>query len=79
MSKDIQNRLEVIFRAIFSEIELDFSKEISPRVISQWDSLNYLSLVLSIEEEFGIIFSDDDLMKLNSFTQIVEQVERLSK
>ena len=32
-----------------------------------WDSLTQLNLMLAIEQEFGITFSDDDGADMNSF------------
>ncbi len=35
-----------------------------------WDSVAHLNLVLSIEQEFGLQFSPEDFMKLQSLTAI---------
>ena len=40
--------------------------------IKEWDSLKHLSLVLAIEEEFNIRFTNDETLQLTSFKNIAE-------
>ncbi len=42
------------------------------------DSLNSIDIVLSIEEEFGINFTDEDLLlqNLNTVSKLIQIVER---
>jgi acyl carrier protein len=43
----------------------------SPDTVEKWDSLNHMSLVLALEEEFGVQFTDDQIMQLLSVDAIV--------
>jgi acyl carrier protein len=36
----------------------------SPETIETWDSLNHMSLILTLEEEFGIPFSDEEIVEM---------------
>lgn len=42
---------------------------------SSWDSLFHLTLVLAIEQEFGVILNDTDVVELNSFDAAVQILE----
>lgn len=41
--------------------------ETSPDNLEAWDSLKQMSLVVSLEEEFGIEFTDDQIAEMMSF------------
>jgi acyl carrier protein len=46
----------------------------SPDSIAAWDSLRHMNLMLSLEEEFGVRFSDDQIMTMTSVGAIVAEV-----
>mgnify|MGYP002725728019 CR=1 FL=1 len=41
----------------------------------KWDSLNHINLMLALEQELNISFSDSELVTLNSLTLICEAIE----
>lgn len=41
----------------------------------QWDSLSHLTLILTLEEEFGITIPDEDVQHLISLSLIKEWLE----
>jgi acyl carrier protein len=43
--------------------------------LDNWDSLNHLKIISSIEQEFGIQFTPDVLMDIEDFSDIVRAVE----
>lgn len=45
--------------------------ESSTATIASWTSLNHLMLVSEIENEFGVVFSNQQIRELVSFDQIV--------
>jgi acyl carrier protein len=44
-------------------------------VIEQWDSGNHISLVLALEEEFGVSFEVSEIETMTSFADIVSTLE----
>lgn len=44
----------------------------SPEDIDTWDSLNQINLVLALEEEFDIRFTDDQIVEMLSVRSIIE-------
>lgn len=42
----------------------------------EWDSVNHLSLMLSLEEAFGVTFDDDDIVELTSVGAIRASLRR---
>ncbi len=49
----------------------------SPDTVESWDSLKHMNLVLALEEEFGVQFSDEKIVEMLSVAQIVEAVHEL--
>ncbi len=47
----------------------------SPDTIERWDSLKHMNLVLSLEEEFSITFSDEEIVKMLSVGIVIETLK----
>lgn len=70
----IDVKLKNIMSAVF-EVSVDkINDESSPDSIENWDSLNLMNLVVSIEEEFNIQFDDDEIADMLNFKLIKEIV-----
>jgi len=69
----MESRIEKVMRSVFGisssqKIDLDSS----PESISGWDSLRHIQLVVSLEEEFDVQFTDGELTDLISIRKIKE-------
>jgi acyl carrier protein len=45
--------------------------------LDTWDSLRHMNLMLALEEEFGIKFSDEQIMTMSSVGRIVAGIDAL--
>jgi acyl carrier protein len=52
----------------------DIPPEAAPGVVEKWDSLKHMMLILALEEEFDVRFTDDELTDLLSLELIVHIV-----
>ena len=43
--------------------------------ISSWDSLNHMNLIIALEDEFGIKFSDEEIFSIDSISTILKILE----
>ncbi len=74
----MQERIKVVMAQIFN-VDIDsITEESSPENIERWDSLKHIQLVLAIEDEFDITFSDDDIPNLLSTRAIEDTVRQLA-
>ncbi len=74
----MQERIRVVMAQIFN-VDIDsITEESSPENIERWDSLKHIQLVLAIEDEFDITFSDDDIPNLLSTRAIEDTVRQLA-
>jgi len=55
----------------------ELSEDSSPETIQTWDSLKHMNLVLALEEEFGVRFSDEKIIQMLSVGLITEAVQEL--
>jgi acyl carrier protein len=67
---DTKQKILETFSAIFDINLADIPENASPDLIDKWDSVNHMNLILALEEEFGIRFSDDELTQLLDFNII---------
>jgi acyl carrier protein len=74
MTINIEQKLKQIFSIIFDISEELVDDNFSMKSSENWDSINQLNLILSIEEEFGIFFNDTEVPSLISFTAVKEVV-----
>lgn len=51
----------------------------SPDTISVWDSLRHMNLVLALEEDLGIQFSDNQIIEMNSVGLILEILKEIKE
>lgn len=47
----------------------------SPANIPEWDSLKQMQIMLAVEDEFGIQFSDDEIHQLSDYLSIRKALE----
>lgn len=69
-----------IKEVIASVMDIDLSEigdNASPETIKVWDSIKQISLILSLEEEFNIHFSDEQTLDLINFKIIMRTIENI--
>lgn len=47
--------------------------------IPEWDSIKQMQIIISLEEEYGIEFSEDDLVEANNVKKLCEHILHLKK
>jgi acyl carrier protein len=58
---DLHQRLESVFREVFNDDSLELSETTTAADIPGWDSLAHINLMLSVENTFGVHFTDAQL------------------
>jgi len=75
MKATIKERIYTVMSAVF-EISLEsINDNSSSDNIESWDSLKHLTLILALEEEFGIIIPDSEVGILLNY-RLIELVTR---
>lgn len=68
--------------AIIAEL-LETPKELlhpdsSPETLARWDSTNHMRMIIGLEEAFGIVFEDDQIVELTTVQKVIDAVKLLS-
>ena len=64
--------------SLVMEVPVDqLNADSSPENVAAWESLRHMNLMLALEEEFGIRFTDGQIMDMVTVGRIVETVSGL--
>jgi acyl carrier protein len=66
------DRVAILFVKVFSIDPEEFSPSAVPEDILRWDSLGHMTLVMELEDAFGVHFEVDDIMEMSSAAKIIE-------
>jgi acyl carrier protein len=64
-----------IFRQVFDDDALVVTPDTSRRDVADWDSVAHVKLVLMLEEEFGIRFTEDEVSSIQTVRELLDAVE----
>jgi len=65
-----EKKLKKIFSDIFKIEENTVDENSSVDNIESWDSLNHLNLILALELEFGISFSEEQTVEILNYSLV---------
>lgn len=73
--EEVMSRLNRIFQNVFDDNTLVVNEGTTARDVENWDSLNHLELILSVEEQFGIKFSLGELQDMKNVGMLVQSIQ----
>ena len=62
----MQKRIEKIFFQLFGVPPAECSDGLSPKDVEAWNSIQHLTLVMSLEVEFGMQFAPEEIAEMDS-------------
>ena len=62
--KDLKIEIKSVFSEVFKISVDEIPDDLSYGEVAQWDSIGHLNLIVALEEEFNIRFSDDDVLDM---------------
>jgi acyl carrier protein len=69
-------RIEQVVRSLLNNDDISLAPETRAADVPGWDSLAHVSIIFGIEEEFGLRFSDQDLVGVETVGDLAERVGR---
>jgi acyl carrier protein len=63
----MESKIRQVMSAVFGVPADSIDEKTSQLNLEQWDSLNHMKLVAALEEEFGVAFSDDEVLELLNY------------
>ena len=61
LNSDQFDKLSDIFKVLFNRPDLELNDNLTAKDVPGWDSFNHVNLIINIEEEFGVRFSNDEV------------------
>jgi acyl carrier protein len=74
MTDEIEERVRGVLVDVFGLDPAEVGPDTSMDTVEAWDSLQQLSVVLALEEELEVGFTDEETMEMVSFPLIVATV-----
>ena len=71
MQNNIRDRVIDVMSAVLEIPNEEINDKSSPDTIESWDSLKHMNLVVALEEEFNVLFTDDNIIELISMELIM--------
>ena len=75
MTDTTTERLQRVFREVLGDPGLVLRDDLTAADVPGWDSLAHVGLMFSIESEFGITFSDQEMSSLEDVGALRRVVE----
>lgn len=69
------DRLTTVFRMVFADPTIVITSETTANDIEAWDSLSHIILISAIEEEFGIEFSQREVIKFKTVGDLLNSIK----
>lgn len=71
---NVMERINKVFKIVFSDESLTVNEETTPDEVSGWDSLQHINLISMLESEFGIQFDVDQIVSMENVGDIARSV-----
>lgn len=68
--------LNQIFRENFDDESIELTDETSSADIEDWDSLEQINLIVTIQERFGVKFNIDEVNKMRNVGEMADFILR---
>ena len=72
----MKDKLKAIIAGVLNIDAAVIDENSSNQTIENWDSLNHMNIILSVEEQFEITFDDEEMLGLTSFKKLLEGIEK---
>ena len=76
MSENIVESLTEIFHTVFNDDSIEITNELSAKDVNNWDSMNHVNLIIAVETEFGIRFSNDEISDLQNVGELIQLIQK---
>ena len=73
---ELIEQVRAIMAGSFGMDETDLPNDVSQQTCRRWSSLQHMTLMVSVEETFGVRLSMNDMVAMKSLPQIVSTLER---
>lgn len=74
MAPESLSKLTTIFRTMLNQPQLELRDDLTAADVPGWDSLKHVSLMVTIEGEFGIRFTNSEIAGLHNVGELIASI-----
>ena len=74
MDNNIEDRIKNVLSVVFEIPIQEINDKSSSDTITSWDSLKHMNLVIALEEEFEMEFSESEIPEITNYRAIKEVI-----
>lgn len=74
MREEVKNKVSEIFKDVFDDDSLVITDATNSSDIEDWDSLEHIALIVSMEKEFNLKFDIKEVNKLENVGQMIDLI-----
>jgi acyl carrier protein len=68
---EFRERVRDIFREVFDTPTLEIFDAMQAKDVARWDSLNHITLIMALEEAFGVKFTTREVMSFQNVGEML--------
>lgn len=69
---EFETRVQNVFREVFDNQTLAIHREMQAKDVEGWDSLNHITLIMTLEETFKVKFSTREVMGFQNVGEMLD-------
>lgn len=73
----MENRVKKVIADILMVDVSEINNESSPETIESWDSLKQMNIVVALEEEFDLMFTDEQIVEMLNVGLIINIINEI--
>jgi acyl carrier protein len=73
---ELLSRLQDIMADVFDEDDLTVTRETSAEDVEDWDSLSHIRLMVAVEREFGVKFTNAEIEHLEKVGDLIDLIKQ---
>ena len=71
---EITERLQIIFKNVFSAPDIQVTDDLNAEKVDRWDSLTHLTMIAEVENEFGVKFKLKELISMKNVGDMIRLI-----
>ena len=71
--QEVMAKLQEVFDNVFLQ-KVDVRRELSANDVEEWDSLTHVSLILAVEQTFGVRFRDGEVESTKNLGDLADLI-----
>lgn len=69
-------KLNSIFRMVFDDDTIDIRPDMTANDVDGWDSLSHINLITTVEVQFGLRFSQKELLNQRNVGDLIADIDQ---